>query len=307
MKKLFLIMAVLLLAVLVQSGCSATGSKDAASEKDGQAARQADRQKAIMDEFNASFGKEARPADIIKFAEKNISLVSKEDASIIIYRLEESQKTALPKLDEKISYSTSFQEKIGRVYTRDFKINQIDSIKDSDLKALLAEVRDGGYKIDTAEGMFFPVIDYGFYKKFSDYVTPDMKDYIEIMAVESDQPPAKDAALVIGWDEVVRRAVSQESFINTHKDSSRLGSVKQLFNKYVDFSFYGTNNKPLFSYDTKQLASGLKEVYAGMAKNSSSNFSKAITDYLGVIEKNGYRLTDEVEKYRKNAADSLKL
>lgn len=309
-KKLFLVMALFIFTVLLQSGCSATGSQDKGPGKavDNQAAQQADRQKAIMEEFNAGYGKEAAPADIIKFAEKNIALASREDASIIIARLEESQKAALPKLDGKISYSTSFQEKIGRVYNQDFSLSRIDSINDSDLKALLAEVKDGGYKIDTAEGMFFPVIDYSLYKKFSPNVTPDIKEYIEIMAVESDQPPARDAALVIGWAEVVRRAVSQESFINTYKDSSRLGSVKQLFNKYVDFSFYGTNNKPLFSYNTRQLAPGVREAYAGAAGNSeNSKYSKALKDYLGVVEKSGNKLTDEVDSYRKSAAADLKL
>lgn len=305
-KKLFLVMALFIFTVLLQSGCSATGPQDKGSGKSED--NQADRQKAIMEEFNAGYGKEASPAGIIKFAEKNISLASREDASAIIARLEESQKAALPGLDKKISYNSSFQEKIGRVYSRDFSLSRIDSINDSDLKALLAEVRDGGYKIDTAEGMFFPMIDYGLYKKFSPYVTPDIKEYIEIMSVESDQPPARDAALVIGWDEVVRRAVSQESFINTHKDSSRLDSIKQLYNKYVDFSFYGTNNKPLFSYDTKKLAPGVKEAYAGAAGNSeNSNFSRALKDYLAVIEKSGYKLTDEVDSYRKSAAAGLKL
>jgi len=308
-KKLFLVMAMFIFTVLLQSGCS-TGSQDKGPGKseDNQASQQADRQKAVLEEFNAGYGKEANPADIIKFAEKNISQASREDASTIIARLEEAQKGALPKLDEKISYSTTFQEKIGRVYTRDFSLSQIDSINDSDLKVLLAEVRDGGYKIDTAEGMFFPVIDYSRYKSFSPYVTPDIKEYIEIMAVESDQPPARDAALVIGWDEVVGRAVSQESFINNYKDSSRLDSVKQLFNKYVDFSFYGVNNKPLFSYDTKKLATGVREAYAGAAGNSEkSEYSKALQDYLAIIEKSGDKLTDEVDSYRKSAAAGLKL
>ncbi|MDD4238703.1 MAG: hypothetical protein PHT62_09115 [Desulfotomaculaceae bacterium] len=75
--------------------------------------------------------------------------------------------------------------------------------------------------------MFFPIIDYGFYENFSSYVTPDMKDCIDIMAVESEQVPAKDAALVIGWDGVIKRALNQEAFINTHKDSIRINEVKQ--------------------------------------------------------------------------------
>jgi len=47
-------------------------------------------------------------------------------------------------------------------------------------------------------------------KKYSEYVTEDVKEYINIMAEESNNPPAKDAALVVGWDEVLKRALNQE-------------------------------------------------------------------------------------------------
>ncbi|TEB15874.1 hypothetical protein Psfp_01817 [Pelotomaculum sp. FP] len=96
----------------------------------------------------------------------------------------------------------------------------------------------------------FPIIDYSFYKKFSAFVTPDLKDYIDIMAEESDQVPAKDAALVIGWDEVLRRALNQEEFINAYKDSMKVDEVRELYKKYLTFTLYGLNNTPLFSYES---------------------------------------------------------
>src|SRR5690554_6132018 len=91
-------------------------------------------------------------------------------------------------------------------------INEINKILDQELKELLIETRNSGYKVETAEGMFFPIIDYQFYKQFTSYLSNDMENYIKIMSVESKEVPAKDAALVIGWDEILNRALSQEEF-----------------------------------------------------------------------------------------------
>ncbi len=46
---------------------------------------------------------------------------------------------------------------------------------------------DSGYKLIYEEGMFYPIIDYEFYKKYSNNVTDDIREYINVMAVESNE------------------------------------------------------------------------------------------------------------------------
>ena len=181
-------------------------------------------------------------------------------------------------------------------------------LDDQKLKELLLETRSSVYKIETAEGMFFPIIDYQFYKKYSSYLTTDMWDYIRIMSVESNQVPAKDAALVIDWNEVVNRALSQEEFIVQYPGSTKISDIKDLYKKYLTFIFYGLNNSPLFSYDSKIMATEARNIYLEVVNRNrykNSVLLEYLKEYLKLLERNNYKLTDEVMNYRKWAEEDI--
>lgn len=293
LKKIALI--IFCLSLVAAAGCAEKEQTEPTTPKETEA-------KTIMDDYQTLIQKDPSVEEVAGFINKNISGVSKEDASKMVDQFEEIQKKNLPEF-ETIFYEDEIQSKINSEYK---SITAQSDIKDAGLKELMARAKNSGYKVETAEGMFFPVIDYGFYKNFSSYVTPDMKDYIDIMTVESDKVPAKDAALVIGWDEVLKRALSQEQFISTYKDSVKVDEVKQLYKKYVTFTLYGLNNTPLFSYDAKTLNPKAREVYLNAVVNAGdSEFLNTLGGFWELVKSNGYKLTDEVEQYRDNVIESL--
>lgn len=167
---------------------------------------------AVMGEFDVlTSSEDVKLIDVIAFIETNIATVSPDHASSMILRFEELQIKQLPLLEE-IYYPETMQ-KIFQDAKAGSDFSQPENFKDSTLKELVQETIDIGFKVEQAEGFYYPIIDYSFYKKFSSYATPDIKEYIDIMTVESNQLFAKDAALVIGWDEVVNRALAQEQFL----------------------------------------------------------------------------------------------
>lgn len=289
-----LIVLLLCLNVFIVSGCTSNNQT-----KDNE--QQQPKSDLIMKDFQSMLQKDAKLEDVAQFISDNISHVTKEEASKMVIKFEELQMEKLPQ------YETMFTEGDNQIkFTNEYKAIMGGDIKDPGLKELVQKTNNSGYKVETAEGTFFPILNYQFYKKFSDYVTPDLKNYIEIMAVESKQVPAKDGALVIGWDEVVKRALEQEKFINTYKDSVKLKDVKQLYKKYLFFTLYGLNNTPLFSYDSNTLNPKALEAYNNAIKNDgSSDFLQILEDYLKLLSKNNNKLTTEVENYRGNISKSL--
>ena len=258
----------------------------------------------LIDDYNALVEGGAKLDEIIKFIGDNISQVSKEDASIMIDKLEEEQKKSLPKLDEKFYGDSSFQSKMLDLYMKNYDIEDIYNTDDEELKELLTETKETGYKVETAEGMFFPIINYKFYEKYSSYVTDDMADYIAIMVMESNKVPAKDGALVIGWDEVIKRALSQEKFIEKYPESLKVNDMKELYNKYVRFIFFGLNNTPLFDYDSKVMVDEAKGIYIeAVENNKDSNLMKHLGGFLDILEKYNYKITEESNEYRKNTVE----
>lgn len=298
------------------SGCAPSGSQDVIiGEESSQKQEDQDQENEKssedqMEEFHALVSENATLKEIIEYIDQNMETVSKENASLMVNILEEEQKDYLPKLEEKFYVNSTIQQKINEEYEAVFGEDPTNDVKDEKVKTLLVETIASGYKMETAEGTFFPIIDYAFYTKYSSYVTSDVKDYIELMAVESNDVPAKDAALVISWDEVLQRAINQEKFIDQHASSAKIDDIKQLYSRYLVYAFYGVNNTPLFDYDTERLNTEVKESYVhaitSNRNDDNSTLLSSISDFLDILEKSDYKLTKEAETFReKHAMDEF--
>jgi hypothetical protein len=176
-----------------------------------------------------------------------------------------------------------------------------ESTDNQALRALLQGAGDSGYKLETAEGTFFPVIDYAAYRKYKLYVTDDIRDYISIMATESDLPPSKDNGLVISWGDVAARALAQEQYTREYPKSNRLAAVKKLYTMYTANTFYGQNNTPLFHYDNLEMDLEAQKAYSSILSknNGGTPFLKKLDGFMKLMKSNGYLLDDAAEEYLK--------
>lgn len=308
------LLAAAFLSTAILTGCSSVNTQGSNSSEnkvitasaDNSNLKSTEEQNKLMETLKTLVAENSGITDVIKFIDSNISVVSRENSSVMVNELENLQKKNLKALEDKFNKEESIQSSLSKIYKSDTNFSTIDKIEDAKIKALLTETLDSGYKVETAEGMFFPVINYEFYKKYSTYVTKDFKDYIDIMAVESNKVPAKDAALVISWDDIVKRALTHEQFISKHKDSVKLQDIKNLYNKYISFSLFGLNNTPLFAYETKEMVPEAKKAFSLTSVSSiSSEYYKILGDYMQLLQKNNYKLTDEVDKYRKDTMQKI--
>lgn len=288
---------ILCLSLFITAGCTEEKKTDIGNNQEPSKAD------SVMKDFNSLIQKESNVETIAQFISKHISVVTKENASEMVIQLEKVQQKELPQF-EKLFTQEGLQQKIADEYRN--LINDPSTIKDAEVKELINKTKNSGYRVETAEGFFFPIIDYGFYEKYSTYVTKDLRDYLEIMTLENDKVPAKDAALVIGWDEVIKRALNQEKFINNYPSSVKLQEVKQLYQRYLSFTLYGLNNTPLFSYDNKVMVPEAKEAYLAATRDiGNSKYLQTVIEYLEVIKKNNYTLTKEVEQHRDKVSKDI--
>ncbi len=256
----------------------------------------------VMSDFNNLMANNPEINEVIQFMEDNISNVSPQNVSVMILALEDLQVNHLPTFEENFTSSEDLQVKLRDLFKGD--TSNIENIADTDIKTLLEETKNSGYKIETAEGFYFPIIDYQFYKTFSAKATEEIQNYIEIMAVESNQVPAKDAALMISWNEIVDRALEQEAFLKQYPDSERLNEVTELYKRYEMFTFFGLNNTPLFSYDTKKIDPEAKAVYLdAISREIESDYTEMLNSFLEILAKNNDSLTDEVDAFRKELTE----
>ena len=263
--------------------------------------------KKVMIEFETLMDQEdVAVGEVIQYVNQNIDTLSKKDAATLVKGIERIQKANLPKWEKKFE-NEALQKELARVYQENgWSLDDFKGIRDEKLRTILDEAVGNGYKVETAEGFFFPVIDYNFYDQYHQAVTLDLSAYLEIMAVESELTPVKDAALMISWEEVLNRALRQEEFIKEYAASTQVEAVEKLLKRYISFALFGCNNTPLFSYETKEMNPEAKTAYLRRSwDEAEGNFSALIKEYLKVLKENEYKLTEEVDGFRKNAVGSF--
>ncbi|MEK5252479.1 hypothetical protein NST74_03285 [Paenibacillus sp. FSL F4-0125] len=239
--------------------------------------------------------------EAIKYLNANMYAVGSYRATIMTLKLENLHKAALPAWESKFNTS-NVQRKLTTIYKAGASMKTLaEATEDPALRTLLKSANESGYKLETAEGTFFPVIDYAAYRKYKLYVTNDISAYISIMATESDLPSSKDNGLVIGWTDVAARALSQEQFIQNYPKSNRISAVKSLYSIYVNNTFYGQNNTPLFHYDNLEMDLEAQKAYSSILtkNNDTSSFLQKLDGFMKLMKDNSFKLNDEVEQFRK--------
>ena len=118
----------------------------------------------------------------------------------------------------------TLQQKMAEVYQRNWALEDFKEVEDETIGPVVEQTIANGYKVETAEGMFFPVIDYTLYRKYYGRLAADLTAYFDLMAVESEATPVKDAALMISWEELLSGR-SPERFIEGYNSSSQVKPV----------------------------------------------------------------------------------
>lgn len=300
-----ILLSVLLISLLggLLTGCATNNSQNTGGNPVIEEPK--DQSKEILTSFQTLMAGNPKVSQVLQFINDNIKNASKEVADQMITELEKQQSAYMAELETKF-YEEDIQSALIQLHIAKGDVNDPSKIDNEKAKAVVQDTKDSGFKVETAEGMFFPIPDYSVYRSFADYASDAMKAYIDIMATESDQVPAKDAALVIGWDEVIKRAMKQEAFVKNYPDSDKLEQVKQLYSLYVTYAMNGSNNTPLFSYDKNVMVDNAKDAYSKIDFSAAdSEFAKQMKGYMELLKQSNYKLTAEVESYRRAAALKL--
>ncbi|QGG54799.1 hypothetical protein [Paenibacillus sp. B01] len=243
-------------------------------------------------------------ARAVNYLNNHLSKVDSWTASMMALRLENAQNAALGKLQHRYEQS-GVQKAIDDAWRAGGSgtyTSLLKHAKGESVRKLLADSRDQGYAVATAEGMFFPVINYPLYENWKSRVTADIQLYVKLMADEVRKPTLRDAGLVIGWGELLQRDLDAEKFLLQYRSSNRYKAVSERYEQLKTHLFYGSNNTPLFDYDTKKidaeaLAAYKKAVADAASSSSFTPLLMKVKNFLTVVERNDGKYTDDVKKW----------
>ncbi|QOS79768.1 hypothetical protein JNUCC31_02105 [Paenibacillus sp. JNUCC31] len=242
-----------------------------------------------------------------KYLSNHIDEVGPWQATLMTLQLENLQKIQLADLDQRM-YTELFQHVLSEAHSKIGYEKQLTysrllkEIKDPAVHKLLQEASDLGFKLETSEGLYYPIINYEMYKKFQPYVKPDIVAYIDIMAAESNQPTTSDAGLIITWNELIRRTLEKEAFLNNFPSSNRASAVKNLL--FVSYLFYGSDNTPAYDWyseeEIRTIDPEVKKAYekavAKREPNTQSILLDTVEKILHLLDESNNELTPEIKE-----------
>ena len=249
-----------------------------------------DNEEKIMRDFKNIVKSDNEPFVIGKFVDENIEKVTEEDAVEMIGSLEEVQEQYLEEYGDQLFMEDYQGELIGLSESHQsqlfFDNAKIEEIKNVNLKELMDKITKGKYKLINMEGAFYPIIDYEALKIYNEYLSDEMKSYIDIKSMDSNNPTVLDAGLVISFDELAERLIKTENHIREYPDGIRDEELLRLFGVYLRFYLEGVDNTPIYDYETNVIRDEVLISYKKTVDMKNTVASEIVGKYINIIEEN---------------------
>ncbi len=189
------------------------------------------------------------------------------------------------KLTEKVKWA---DEDYQAISDNRFDTNKYPAVK---------SVADNGFRLETGEGMVFPVVDWNKLSDFfADKVTPPMKNYLVQTNMEDIKQAMSDGGFVIPMEQIADRAVFWEKFNRDHpyfvlNDETR-ESQRWLLHSLTN----GADNTPVFDYETKAVRDEFSKMWKYVLdKYAGTAAAKRVKEFSELVAAEGGKSTQKVE------------
>lgn len=305
MKKFMYLFTILVLVLsLTLFGCKKddgellTDNGDSLDEVEGNEEDNDDEPKTseeIVNKFNEILENKVETKELVSFIDKNIKNVTSIEADQmitgLINKLEKSKEDlmeSLTKLDNGKLVKLSSQEY--------FPEDKIEDIKDKKLKKLVKELIDNNYKLELSGDKYYPIIDYENIKKYNDYVSAEVADYIKLKAMDSNQVIISDDALVISFDDLVKLIIKTEEYLEKYAGGKYHKEVEKMYENKLNTYLSGLPNSLIYDKDTRKIKKDVLDSYVNTASTGDSVTAFISGKYVNVIGENKKIIDKDVFK-----------
>lgn len=260
----------------------------------------------LIKEFADILESENQPEKIISFIDDNLDKLSELQGDIMIDGLERKLEKNLQSVTDKIMELDKDNDllEIGGTYSQ-FLEEDISKIKNKELKTEVEKAYDNMYKLINSEGQFYPIIDYRKLQKYNDYLTDEWIDYLAIMAEDSEDPPLTDGALRIKFDELAKRLILTETYLNRYVEGQRQEEMLAAYEHKITIYLKGVANTPIADRETNIIDAELLASYQKYSNVEDYMTSYIVHKYLELIEENEYIIDEDIFKEADKLIDEV--
>lgn len=178
------------------------------------------------------------------------------------------------------------------------RLSQVELQNDPKVVEFNQLLEKSGMEIQPSEGFFSLDEKPRFlYDNFREYVSRPVKEFLRLRMEELEKGFAEDAALTISFEELGERAIVWERYLSLYNSSPLAQDAGFFYNLYLGTFMTGMDNSRVFD-PTGNLAPEMKRVYSSFIEKHKGSRSAEITEeFMGILAKNGYRYSPEVEQF----------
>lgn len=171
----------------------------------------------------------------------------------------------------------------GEVYIRE---DQIDEIENDELREKLESLYSQNYRMINLEGDYYPVVNYQAFKKYDQYVSDEVREYVDLKARDANDPAAIDGEIYISYDELADRIVATENYIKKYGEGDRYGEAINMYRNKLSMYLIGLPNSSISEENSDMIREDLMDSYRETALNEDSSTGFVVGKYINMINQN---------------------
>lgn len=250
----------------------------------------------VMKDFNNIVESGNEPDKIILFIDKEIDKLSDIEGDQMVSQLERSLEKSLDSFGDKI-FELDLEGELIEIGGSElfFPEDKVKDIKNNELRKEIEKTLNSKYKLINLEGSFYPIIDYEKLKEYNGNISPVLEDYIEIKAMDSNKPVAIDGALYISFDELSKRILKAEDYLQKYSGGQRHEEMLENYKGKLEIYLLGLPNTPISDYETGKTKDEVLESYRDIINTKDKITAYIVRKYLKAIEENEYIIDESIK------------
>jgi hypothetical protein len=161
-----------------------------------------------------------------------------------------------------------------------------------------------GFRLETAEGMVFPVADWTALEAFfQSRTTEPMKRFIHQRVVEQRNAAMSDGGVVIPWNDIADRAAFWEQFVRQNPNFPLIDEAKESMHWYRFTLTNGGDNTPIASFEDNTILDEIKSVWAYvLEKYPGTELARTVQQVNDMAKASGWKVNDQIRGFQEQQA-----
>ncbi len=179
---------------------------------------------------------------------------------------------------------------------------------DSDRLEFEQTIASAGWSLRESEGIYCLGEKPGWFEeRFNTILTRPFKRYVRIRAEEIHHGFARDAGLLISWEQLRERIATWEQFLRTYPDFVEKSEIRDLLDVYVRVFLTGMDNARIHNFNSKKLNPDVKAAYEMFIReNRDSAYYKLVREYYAMLKSKQFNVPDDIAEYvKKQGGEAL--